>query len=97
MTGHDKWETIKNRVLKEDFISMFNFQEGPKRKMLKVQYFKHPDIAGHLYNRCFTAYGKLLWNDEVPHYFSRHFYGELFMDMHPDYTSLSSDYYGVGK
>jgi hypothetical protein len=95
--GPDKWEAVKNRVSKEDAISMFNFKDGPKRKMLKVQYFKHPDIAGHLYNRFLAAYGKLSWNDEVPHYFARHFYAEFFLHMHPDYTSLPSKYYGTGK
>jgi hypothetical protein len=76
---------------------MFNFKEGPKRKMLKVQYFKHPNIARHLYNRFLAAYGKLSWNDEVPHYFDRLFYAYFFMGMHPDYTNLPSSYYGVGK
>jgi hypothetical protein len=68
--GPDKWDTVKNRVSKEDAISMFNFKEGPKRKMLKVQYFKHPHLAEHLYNRFLAAYGKLPWNDEVPNYFA---------------------------
>ena len=75
----------------------FNFKEGPKRNMLKVQYFKHPHFAGHLYNRFLAAYGKLSWNDEVPHYFARQFYADFFMDMHHDYTSLPSGYYGAGK
>ena len=70
---------------------------GKRKKMLKVQYFKHPNIAGHLYNIFLAAYEKFLWNDEVPHYFDRHFYAEFFMDMHPDYTSLPSNYYGDGK
>jgi len=72
--GPDKWEIVKSRVSKEDAISMFNFKEGLKKKMLKVQYFKHPNIGGHLYNMFLVAYGKLSWNDEVRHYFSRHFY-----------------------
>jgi hypothetical protein len=76
---------------------MFNFKYGPKQKMLNVQYFKHPDIAGHLYNRFLVAYEKLSWNDEVPHYFARYFYAEFFFHMHPDYTSLPSNYYGTGK
>jgi hypothetical protein len=95
--GPDKWDTVKNRVSKEDAISMFNFKEGPKRKMLKVQYFKHPHLAEHLYNRFLAAYGKLSWNDEVPHYFARHFFAEFFLQMKPDYTSLPSNYYGTGK
>ena len=77
--GPDKWDTVQNRVSKEDAISMFNFKEGPKRKMLKVQYFKHPHLAEHLYNRFLAAYGKLSWNDEVPHYFARHFFVEFFL------------------
>jgi hypothetical protein len=95
--GPDKWDTVKNKVSKEDAISMFNFKEGPKRKMLKVKYFKHPDLAEHLYNRFLAAYGKLSWNDEVPHYFARHFFAEFFLHMKPDYTSLPSKYYGTGK
>ena len=95
--GHDKWEVVKTRVSKEDAISMFNFKEGPKIKMLKGQCFKHPNIEGHLYNRFLTAYGKLLWNDEVPHYFSRLFYAKIFMGMHPNYTILQFIYYGAGK
>jgi hypothetical protein len=95
--GPDKWDTIKNRVSKEDTISMFNFKEGPKRKMMKVKYFKNPHFVGHLYNRFLAAYGKLSWNDEVPHYFARHFFAEFFLHMHPDYTSLPSKCYGIGK
>jgi hypothetical protein len=88
---------LKNKFSKENTISMFNFKDGPKWKMLKVQYFKHPDIAGHLYNRFLAAYEKLSWNDEVRHYFARHFYVDFFIDMHHDYTGLLSDYYGTVK
>jgi hypothetical protein len=95
--GPDKWDTIKNRVSKEYAISIFNFKEGPKRKMLKVQYFKHPHFDEHLYNKFLVAYGKLSWNDEIPHYFARHFFAEFFLHMHPNYTSLPSKYYGTGK
>jgi hypothetical protein len=95
--GPDKWEAIKNRVPKEDVISMFNFKEGPKHKMLKVQYFKHHDFVGHLYNIFLATYEKLPWNDEVQHYFARHLFVEFFLHMHPDYTSLPSKYYGIGK
>ena len=90
--GPDKWDAVKNKVSKTNAISMFNFKDGPKRKMLKVQYFKHPNIVGHLYNRFLVAYEKFSWNNDVPHYF-----GEFFLYMHPDYTSLPSKYYGIGK
>ena len=53
--GLDKWDMVKNKVSKEDAISMFNFKEVPKREMLKVQYFKHPHFVGHLYNRFLAA------------------------------------------
>jgi membrane-bound lytic murein transglycosylase MltF len=43
--GPDKWNVVKNKVSKENTISMFNLKYGPKRKMLKVQYFKHPNIT----------------------------------------------------
>jgi hypothetical protein len=56
---------------------MLNFKDGTKKKMLKVKYFKHPNIVGHLYNRFLVAYGKFSWNDDVPHYFARHFYADF--------------------
>ena len=62
-----------------------------------MQYFKHGNIVGHLYNKFLAAYGKLPWNDEVPHYFARHFFEEFFLHMHPDYTSLPSKCYGTSK
>ena len=71
--GPDKWEDVKQRVTKNMAKSMFNFKEGPKRKMLKVQYFKHPNIAHYLYDRHLAAYGRLPWNDKVPLYFSNCF------------------------
>jgi hypothetical protein len=92
----DKW-VVKSRVSKEDTIYVFNFKEGPKRKMLKVKYFKHPNIVGHIYNRFLASYEKFLWNNEVPHYFARLFYVGFFMRMHLDYTSLPSSNYGASK
>ena len=56
--GPDKWEVVKKRVTTTMAKSMFNFKEGLKRKMLKVQYFKHPDIAHYLYDRHLAAYGR---------------------------------------
>ena len=47
--GLDKWEDVKQKVTKEVAKLMFNYTEGPKRKMLKVQYFKHPNKANYLY------------------------------------------------
>jgi hypothetical protein len=95
--GPDKWEVVKERVTREQANSMFNFKEGLKRKMLKVQYFKHPQIAHLIYDRFLAAYGRLPWNDEVPNYFARFFYAEFFLGMKPNYTDVPSDFYGVGK
>ena len=55
--GPDKWVDVEKRVSKVDAISMFNFKEGLKRKMLKVKYFKHPEIEHHLYDRLLDPYG----------------------------------------
>ena len=95
--GPDKWVVVKERVTKEHDNSMFNFKEGLKRKALKVQYFKHPELAHFLYDRFLAAYGRLPWNDEVPNYFARFFYADFFLGMNPDYTDIHSDFYGVGK
>ena len=76
---------------------MFNFKEGPKRNMLKVQYLKHLNIACHLYDRHLAVYGILPWNDEVPVYFAKLFYVELFLGMKPNYNDLPSEFFGLGK
>jgi len=68
-----EWAELSRRVTKAHTKSMFNFKEGLKRKMLKVQYFKYLEIAHHLYDRFLVAYGKLPWDDEVPHYFENLF------------------------
>ena len=76
--GPDKWAVVKERVAREQTNSMFNFKEGLKRKALKVQYFKHPELTHFLYYRFLAAYGRFPWNDEVPNYFARFFYAEFF-------------------
>ena len=97
MMGPDKWEVVKKRVTTDMVKSMFNFKEGPKRKMLKVQYFKHPNIAHYLYDIHLAAYGRLPRNDEVPLYFAKLFYAELFLQMKPNYNDHSSEFFGLEK
>ena len=46
--GLEKWVVVKERVTREQANSMFNFKEGLKHKALKVQYFKHLELA-HFY------------------------------------------------
>lgn len=65
--------------------------------MLKVQYFKHPEIAHNLYDQFLAAYDRLPWNDEAPHYFAQFIYVEFFEHMKLDYIDLPSKFYGVGK
>ena len=82
--GLDKWVVVKERVTTDQANSMFNFKERLKKKALKVQYFKHPELAHFLYDRFLAAYGRLPWNDEVPSYFARFFYAEFFLGIKPD-------------
>ena len=82
--GLDKWVVVKERVSKEQANSMFNFKEGLKRKALKVQYFKHPELAHFLYDRFLAAYGRLPWNNEVPNSFVRFFDAGFFLGMKPE-------------
>ena len=95
--GPDKWEDVKQKVTSDMAKSMFNFKEGPKRKMLKVQYFKHPEIAHLLYDRQLATYGRIPWNNEVHLYFAKFFYAELFLGMIPNYNDLPSEFFGPGK
>ena len=34
---------------------------------------------------------------QVPLYFAKHIYAEFVLDMHPDYTSTPSNFYGAGE
>ena len=95
--GLDTWEVVKQRVTKEMAKSMFNFKEGLKRKMLKVQYLKHPNIAFHLYDKNLVASRRRPWNDEVPVYFEKLFYVELFLGMKPNYNDFPSEFFGPRK
>lgn len=65
--------------------------------MLKVQYFKHRDIAIHLYDRFLAVSENMQWNDELPIYFSKLFYAKENLGMKHDYTNLWYEYYGTGK
>ena len=65
--------------------------------MLRVQYFKHPHIVGYLYDGHLATYGRLPWNDEVPVYFAKLFYAELFLGMKPNYNDLPSEFFGPRK
>ena len=73
-----KWPAIKAKVYKHQVISMFNFKVMPKQPMLKVQYLKHLHIVDYLYDQFLVAYGRLSWNDKVPHYFSKFTYAKFF-------------------
>ncbi len=95
--GPDKWVDLDKRVSKEYAIWMFNFKEWTKKKMLKVQYFKHPQLAHHIYDRFLIGYGRLPCNDEVTHYFVKFFYAKVFLNMKPNYTNVKSKYYSIGK
>ena len=93
--GSDKWANVSKRVAKEHAKYMFKFKEGSKRKMLKVQYSRHPEIVNHLYDRFLVAYGNLPWNDEVPIYFVKLFYAKSFLGMKPNYNDLPFEFYGT--
>ena len=97
ITGPDTWDDVKTRVTKEMEKSMFNFKEGPKRKMLKVKYFKHPNIAYRLSDRHLIAYRRLPWNDEALFYFAKLIYAEFFLGMKPNYNDLPFEFFGHGK
>jgi hypothetical protein len=97
VVGHDKWPKIEKRVSKEQAKSLFNFKEGPKQSILKVQYFKHLNISIHIYDQFLAAYGRFPWNDEVPYYFARFIYAKFFENMHLDYIDIPSKYHDFGK
>jgi len=54
--GPNKWVEVSRRVTKAHSKSMFNFKQGPKIKMLGVQYFKHHETTHHLYDRFVQVY-----------------------------------------
>ena len=65
---------LKTKLQKKWKKTMFNFKEGSKRKILKVKYFKKPNMAFHFYDRHLAAYGRLPRNDKISIYFENLFY-----------------------
>lgn len=91
MMGSDIWVEVNKRVTKEDAKSILNFKEGMKRNMLKVKYFKNPDIACHFYDRFIATYGKMRFKFILQNYFMQNLFwvwNPIIMTFHINITSL---------
>ena len=63
---------------------------------LRLKDFKLEDVVPYVYDRFIGAWGMFPHHDQVPRYFAKHIYAELILEMHPDYTSTPSNFYGAG-
>ena len=61
-------------------------------KEFKLEFASFP----YVYDRFIRAWGIFPHDDQVPLYFAKHIYTEFVLDMHLDYTSTPSSFYGVG-
>lgn len=53
--------------------------------------------APYVYDRFVGVWGMFLHHDQVPLYFAKHIYAEFVLDMHLDYTSTKSEFFGAGR
>ena len=63
---------------------------------LRIREFKLEAAAPFVYDRFIGVWGMFPHHHQVPLYFAKHIYADFVLDMHPDYTSTPSKFYGVG-
>ena len=62
---------------------------------LRLKEFKLEATMPYVYDRLIRAWGMFPHHDQVPLYFAKHTYAQFVLDMHPDYTSTPSSFYGA--
>ena len=62
---------------------------------LRLKEFKLEAAVPYVYDRFIGAWGMFPHHDHVPLYFAKHIYVDFVLDMHLDYTSTPSSFYGA--
>ena len=96
--GPDKWPAVRDATRGHDVKGTL-FDIPPDRaagQPLRLREFKLEAAAPFVYDRFIGAWGMFPHHHQVPLYFAKHIYAEFVLDMHPDYTSTPSNFYGVG-
>ena len=96
--GPDKWPAVRDATrghdVKETLVDI-----PPDRvagQPLRLREFKLEAAAPFVYERFIGAWGMFPHHHQVPLYFEKHIYADFVLDMHPDYTSTPSSFYGAG-
>ena len=98
MKGPDNWATERDAKARHDVKGAL-FDISPDRatgQPLRLKESKLEVAAPYVYDMFIGAWGMFPHHDQVQLYFAKHIYAEFVLDMHPDYTSTSSSFYGAG-
>ena len=96
--GPNDWAAVRDAVAGHDVKGAL-FDIPPDRasgQLLRLKEFKLEATSPYVYDRFIGAWGMFPYHDQVPLYFAKHIYAYFFLEMHPDYTSTPSSFYGAG-
>ena len=98
MKGPNDWAAVRDAIVGHDVKgALFDIPpDCASGKPLRLKEFKLEAITPYVYDRFIGAWGMFPHDDQVPLYFAKHIYAEFVLDMHPDYTSTPSSFYGAG-
>ena len=96
--GTNKWPAVRDATTIHDVKgTLFYIPLDPSiGQPLRIKEFKLEVATIYVYDMFIGAWGMFPHHDHVPIYFSKLIYAYFFFDMHLDYTSTPSTFYGVG-
>ena len=96
--GPDNWVTLRDATVGHYVKgTLFDIPHNrPTGQPLRLKDFKLEVAVPYVYDNVIGAWGMFPHHGQVPLYFKKHIYAEFVLDMHLDYTSTPSSFYGVG-
>ena len=97
MKGPDNWAAMRDATASHDVKgALFDIPpDYASGQPLRLKEFKLEAAVPYVYDRFIGAWGMFPHHDQVPLYFAKHIYVEFVLDMHLDYTSTASSFYGA--
>ena len=96
--GPDNWAIVRDATTGHDVKgTLFDIRlDRAAGQPLRLKEFKLEVATPYVYDRFIGAWGMFPHHEQVPLYFEKHIYEDFFLDMHPDYTTTPSSFYGAG-
>ena len=94
----NKWAAVRDVTTGHDVKGeLFDIpHDRTSGQPLRLKEFKLEATTPYVHDKFIGAWGMFPHHDQGPLYFAKHIYVELVLDMHPNYTSTPSSFYGAG-